>query len=64
MRTLQNKGFELRSYYKNNRTAFLYLLDDFYVEVIFLKDDQELSPEKITTFESAEAWSSYFESGR
>lgn len=57
--TLRNKGKVLRTYIKNGRKGYLYLLGNFYVEVVFRNDNTELSPEKVTTFQDKEELSRY-----
>ncbi|WKZ59017.1 MAG: hypothetical protein QY309_14215 [Cyclobacteriaceae bacterium] len=58
---LREKGTMLGTRLKNGRKAYLYLLKDFCAEVIFLNDDTELNPEKITTFDNVQEFNSYLE---
>jgi hypothetical protein len=57
--TLRHKGTVLRNYIRNGRMVYLYLLDNFYVEVTFLSDDTELSAEKISIYQSMEELGRY-----
>lgn len=59
---LREKGTILGTRIKNGRTAYLYLIKDFCVEVIFQKDNAELAPEKVKTFASVQEFNSYLES--
>jgi hypothetical protein len=58
---LKEKGTILGTRLKNGRKAYLYILTDFCVEVIFQNDNEELNPEKVTTFASVQEFNSYLE---
>lgn len=58
---LRKNGTELRTYYKNGRKVHLYLLNDFYVEVIFINENPDLLPEKVTTYHNVKELGRYFE---
>jgi hypothetical protein len=58
---LHEQGTILGTRIKNGRKAYLYMLKDFCVEVIFKHDNVELSPEKVTTFDSVKEFNSYLE---
>jgi len=58
---LHEQGTILGTRIKNGRKAYLYMLKDFCVEVIFKQDNTELSPEKVTTFDSVKEFNSYLE---
>ena len=58
---LREKGTVLGTRLKNGRKAYLYMLTDFCVEVIFQQDNQELLPERVTTFSNVKEFNSYLE---
>jgi hypothetical protein len=58
---LRNQGTILGTRLKNGRKAYLYIIKDFCAEVIFQKDNAELSAEKITTFANVKEFTSYLE---
>lgn len=58
---LHEQGTILGTRIKNGRKAYLYMLKDFCVEVIFKQDNAELSPEKVTTFDSVKEFNNYLE---
>ena len=58
---LQEKGTVLGTRLKNGRKTYLYMLKDFCVEVIFQHDNEEMSPERVTTFSSVKEFKSYLE---
>ena len=58
---LHEQGTILGTRIKNGRKAYLYMLKDFCVEVIFKQDNIDLSPEKVTTFDSVKEFNSYLE---
>jgi hypothetical protein len=58
---LQEKGTVLGTRIKNGRKAYMYMLTDFCVEVIFQQDNQDLSPERVTTFSNVREFNSYLE---
>jgi hypothetical protein len=58
---LREKGTILGTRLKNGRTAYLYLIKDFCVEVIFQKDNAELAPERVKTFANVQEFNLYLE---
>jgi hypothetical protein len=58
---LQEKGTVLGTRLKNGRKAYLYMIKDFCVEVTFRQDNEELAPERVTTFSSVQEFNSYLE---
>lgn len=58
---LQKKGTVLGTRIKNGRKAYLYMLKDFCVEVIFHHDNEEMAPERVTTFASVKEFNNYLE---
>jgi len=58
---LHEQGTMLGTRLKNGRKAYLYMLKDFCVEVIFKQDNIDLSPEKVTTFDNVKEFNSYLE---
>lgn len=61
MAYLQEKGTVLGTRIKNGRKAYMYMLADFCVEVIFQQDNQDLRPERVTTFSNVREFNSYLE---
>jgi len=58
---LHEQGTMLGTRLKNGRKAYLYMLKDFCVEVIFKQDNVDLSAERITTFDNVKEFNSYLE---
>ncbi|MCK6616545.1 MAG: hypothetical protein L6Q51_02780 [Cyclobacteriaceae bacterium] len=58
---LRDKGTVLGTRLKNGRKAYLYIIKDFCAEVIFQKDNTELSAEQIRTFANVKEFNSYLE---
>src|SRR5689334_24598810 len=58
---LHEQGTMLGTRLKNGRKAYLYMLKDFCVEVIFKQDNVDLSLEKVRTFDSVKEFNSYLE---
>lgn len=58
---LREQGTILGTRLKNGRKAYLYILKDFCVEVIFQKDDAELAAEQVTTFANVKEFNNYLE---
>ena len=46
---------------RNGRKVYLYMLKDFFVEVIFQNDNLDLLPERLETFSSLNNLNSYLE---
>jgi hypothetical protein len=58
---LREKGTVLGTRLKNGRKAYMYMIADFCVEVIFQHDNQEMNPERVTTFSNVQEFNSYLE---
>jgi hypothetical protein len=58
---LQEKGILLGTRLRNSRKVYLYMLHDFFVEVIYQSDDLDLYPEKMETFSNLDNLNSYLE---
>lgn len=58
---LREQGTVLGTRLKNGRKAYLYIIKDFCAEVIFQKDNAELSAEQITTFANVKEFNTYLE---
>jgi hypothetical protein len=58
---LREQGTILGTRLKNGRKAYLYLIKDFCVEVIFQNDNVELTAEKVTTFANVQEFNRYLE---
>jgi hypothetical protein len=58
---LREKGIMLGSRWRNERRVYLYMVKDFFVEVMYLKDDIDLDPERISTFSSLDNLTAYLE---
>lgn len=58
---LRDQGTILGTRLKNGRKAYLYIIKDFCAEVIFQKDNVELSAEQITTFANVKEFNNYLE---
>jgi hypothetical protein len=46
---------------RNGRKVYLYMLKDFFVEVVFQNDNLDLQPEKLETFSNLNNLNSYLE---
>jgi hypothetical protein len=58
---LKEHGVALGTRVKNGRKVYLYLLNNFCVEVLFNQDSDQLDAEKITTFPSLKEFNNYLE---
>jgi len=58
---LRDKGIMLGTRLRNGRKVYLYMLKDFFVEVMFQNDDLDLSPERVETFSSLRNLNTYLE---
>ncbi len=58
---LRNQGTVIGTRLKNGRKAYLYIIKDFCAEVIFQKDNADLSAEKIITFDNVKEFNNYLE---
>lgn len=58
---LRERGIMLGSRFRNGRKVYLYMLKDFFVEVMFQNDDLDLAPERLETFSNLSNLNSYLE---
>ena len=58
---LSNKGVNIGCFKRNGRQAFIYLLDDFFVEVLYVNDDANNSIEKAQSFTDYRKLEKYME---
>ena len=58
---LKDQGIMLGSRVRQGRKVYLYMLRDFFVEVIYQHDDIDMTPEKVKTFTSINNLNSYLE---
>jgi hypothetical protein len=58
---LKEDGIVLGTRLSNGRKVYLYMLKDFFVEVIYQNDNLDLAPEKLETFSSLNNLNSYLE---
>lgn len=61
LKWLREEGIMLGTRYRNGRKVFLYMLKDFFVEVIYQNDDLDCDPEKMETFANLDNLNSYLE---
>ena len=52
---IRKKGIMLGSRVKEGRMVYIYMLRDFFVEVMFLHDNIEMSPEKLVIYSSLDS---------
>jgi hypothetical protein len=58
---LKERGILIGSRQRQDRKVFLYMLRDFFVEVMYEQDDIDLMPERIDTFSSLDHLNTYLE---
>lgn len=58
---LREKGIMLGSRWRNERRVYLYMVKDFFVEVMYPQDDIDREPEKINTFSNLDNLNAYLE---
>ena len=58
---LREKGIMLGSRWRNERRVYLYMVKDFFVEVMYPQDDIDREPETIATFSSLDNLNAYLE---
>lgn len=58
---LREKGIMLGSRWRNERRVYLYMVKDFFVEVMYSNDDIDLQPERINTFSNLDNLNAYLE---
>jgi hypothetical protein len=61
IQVLKSKGIIVGTRLHHDRKVYLFLLNDFFAEVVFEYDDMDLMPEKIETFSSLKNLNSYLE---
>lgn len=61
LKYIQNKGIILGTRMKNERKVFLYLLSDFFVEILYQQDRSDYEPEQIITFSDLKNLNGYLE---
>jgi hypothetical protein len=59
---LKENGVALGTRLKNNRKTYLYLVNDFCVEVFYKLDNDQLDAERIITFPTVKDFNNYLES--
>jgi hypothetical protein len=58
---LKDQGIMLGSRVRRGRKVYLYMLKDFFVEVVYQKDNIDLSPERLDTFANLNNLNTYLE---
>ncbi len=58
---LKDQGIMLGSRIRQGRKVYLYMLRDFFVEVMYQHDDTDMSPERLKTFTNLNNLNSYLE---
>ena len=58
---LRDKGIMLGTRLRSGRKVYLYMLKDFFVEVVFQNDNLDLHPEKLETFSNLNNLNVYLE---
>lgn len=61
MEVLREEGVMLGTRIRNGRKVYLYMLKDFFVEVIYRSDNMDLESEKIESFSNLDNLNSYLE---
>jgi hypothetical protein len=61
MEFLRENGVMLGTRVRTGRKVYLYMLKDFFIEVIYQHDNLDLNPEKIETFSNLDNLNSYLE---
>jgi hypothetical protein len=59
---LKDQGIMLGSRIRQGRKVYLYMLRDFFVEVIYQNDNTDMTPERVQTFSSISNLNAYLES--
>ncbi len=58
---LHKNGIMLGTRMRNNRKVFLYMVKDFFVEVVYKDDSADETPESLGTFSNLDGLNSYLE---
>ncbi len=58
---LKDQGIMLGSRLRQGRKVYIYMLNDFFVEVVYLQDNIDLSPERLETFSNLNNLNAYLE---
>lgn len=61
MNYLREHGISLGTRVRKNRKVFLYMVKDFFVEVLYKNDNTDSAAESLGTFSSLEGLNSYLE---
>jgi hypothetical protein len=59
---LKKQGIVLGSRIRNDRKVYLYLISDFFIEVVYKNDNIDQAPEHLESFSSLENLNAYLES--
>lgn len=59
---LRKRGIMVGARERQGRKVYIYMLLDFFVEVVYQQDNMHLSPEKLEIFSSLNNLNSYLES--
>jgi hypothetical protein len=57
----RENGVTLGTRMKDGRKAYLYMIKNLCIEVLFKEDNDQLEPEKVTTFGSVKKFNNYLE---
>ena len=58
---LKDQGIMLGSRIRHGRKIYIYMLKDFFVEVMYQQDNIDLLPERLETFSNLNTLNSYLE---
>jgi hypothetical protein len=58
---VKDNGIIIGSRQRMDRKVYLYMLKDFFVEVMYINDDIDMQPERIDTFSSLDHLHTYLE---
>lgn len=58
---LRERGIMLGSRFRKGRKVYIYMLRDFFVEVMYHQDNLDMTPEKLETFSNLNNLNSYLE---
>ena len=61
MEVLKEAGVMLGTRARSGRKVYLYMLKDFFVEVVYMSDNLDLEAERVETFSNLDNLNSYLE---